>query len=216
MCCNFTCVRTWTPSQVKVSVRNVHWQHMYHKTSMHSKEKSLVTIYTNIGSSDTGRRYASILFRTARNVGWPGLSYVRSVGGRMVRVGQAVGMSSSSSEMETNSSLEGPCELPVITDGCDEPSVTAASCGVFGTNSFGVGPSLGSLLVASNWCPQHTSSVSDESLHNSFFKCCVALRLGLGFGCCFATTGTCKLLNGSNRLRWSRRSRPPFSSALTS
>lgn len=68
----------------------------------------------------------------------------------MVRVGQAVGMSSSSSEMETNSSLEGPCELPVITDGCDEPSVTAASCGVFGTNSFGVGPSLGSLLVASN------------------------------------------------------------------
>lgn len=49
----------------------------------------------------------------------------------MVRVGRAVTMSSSSyesssSEMETNSSLEGSCELPLNTDGCEEPSVTAA------------------------------------------------------------------------------------------
>lgn len=73
----------------------------------------------------------------------------------MVRVGRAVGMSSSSSEMETNSSLEGPCEFPVITDDCEEPSVTAAdaSCGVFGTNSFAVGPSLGSLLDAPSTLP---------------------------------------------------------------
>lgn len=183
-------------------------------TSMNSKEKSLVTIYTNTGSSDTGRRYASRLFCTARNVGWPGLSYVRSLGGRMVRVGRAVTMSSSSyesssSEMETNSSLEGSCELPFNTDGCEEPSVTAAdaSCWVYGTNSFALGSSLGSLLVVSDWYPQHTSSVSEESLHNSFFKCCVALRLGLDFGCCFATTG--RPLHGSNRLRWSRSSRPP-------
>lgn len=75
----------------------------------------------------------------------------------MVRVGRAVGVSSSSSEsssseMETNSSLEGPCEFPVNTDVCEESSVTSAgaSCCVFGTNSLALGSSLGSLLVVSD------------------------------------------------------------------
>lgn len=44
----------------------------------------------------------------------------------MVQVSRAVGVSSSFSEMETNSSLEGPCELPVNTDVCEESPVTAA------------------------------------------------------------------------------------------